>query len=279
MLFTVALRGLALAFLVWVLLTTSVPQLLARQADNPVGTVADYLLLSNVLHDANVVYVIAHPDDEVMFFLPLVLELAKPQHHNHLLIVCFSDGDADGLGAIRRQELERLAKMLGVDHVAILDFVDGMNITWDADAVADALKPFVGRDSVIVTFDDHGVLGHPNHISLYHGAVKLVKRTKNTLFKLKLLNFIDKYSFTLMTLVELFVNYVTRLVHQVFGININILFYPSLSGEMRFYSDINAVAAAYGAMMYGHYSQMVWFRYGWLLFSRYLTYNHLIQVV
>ncbi|CAN3373390.1 hypothetical protein DIURU_000320 [Diutina rugosa] len=279
MLFTVALRGLASAFLVWVLLTTSVPQLLARQADNPVGTVADYSLSSNVLHDAKVVYVIAHPDDEVMFFSPSVLELAKPQHHNHLSIVCFSDGDADGLGAIRRQELERSAKMLGVDDVAILDFVDGMNVTWDADAVADALKPFVSRDSVIITFDDHGVSGHPNHISLYHGAVKLVKRTKNTLFKLKSLNFIDKYSFTLITSVELFVNYVTRLVHQVFGININISFYPSSSGEMRFYSDINAVAAAYGAMMYGHYSQMVWFRYGWLLFSRYLTYNHLIQVV
>lgn len=279
MLFTVALRGLALAFMVWVLLTTTVPQLLARRADNPLGTVADYSILSNVLNNSQVVYVIAHPDDEVMFFLPLVLELAKPHHHNHILIVCFSDGDADGLGPIRRQELERSAKMLGIDKVTILNFEDGMNITWNADSVADALRPYITRDSVIITFDDQGVLGHPNHISLYHGAVKMVKKTKNKLFKLKLLNFIDKYSFTLLSLVELFINYVTRIVNQVLGININISFYPAKTEEMRFYSDLNALAAAYGAMMYGHYSQMVWFRYGWLLFSRYLTYNHLIQVV
>ena len=46
---------------------------------------------------------------------------------------------------------------------------------------------------------------------------------------------------------------------------------------VRLYSELNMLRLSYAAMAYGHFSQMVWFRYAWLLLSRYLTYNHLIE--
>lgn len=276
MLLTVIRRFFLVNIVVWVLLTTTLPQFLAP---TPKANLEWALPLSGQapLSRTTVVYVIAHPDDEVMFFAPLLLEMAKPARDNDLRILCFSDGDADGLGPVRRQELKRLAAMLGVNDVTILDFVDGMNITWAADDVATALRKHVPRGATIVTFDDQGVLGHPNHISLYHGAVKFAKK-QHALYVLKSLNFAEKYSFTVLTNLELFVSYITRVVNQIFRVNLNISFYPAKTSLMRYYADLNMVLAAYGAMMYGHYSQMVWFRYGWLFFSRYLTYNHLIKV-
>lgn len=278
MIFKVLFRAFWLTFFVWVILSTAIPQILLKHSPSPLGTDFSIQLLPSILHNSQVVYVIAHPDDEVMFFAPLVLELSKPLHDNTILIICFSDGDADGLGQVRRQELHRLAKMLGIGEVTILDYEDGMNITWEADAVVLSLRKHVPRGATVITFDNEGVSGHPNHISLYHGAVQFAKNHSHTLYKLKLVHFVEKYSATLLTSVELFFHYVTKLVNLVFRVNVNISFYPANTLEMRFYSDLNMMAAAYGAMMYGHYSQMVWFRYGWLLLSRYLTFNHLIKV-
>jgi N-acetylglucosaminylphosphatidylinositol deacetylase len=46
----------------------------------------------------DVLIVIAHPDDEVMFFLPLISQLSGV-FKIHLL--CISNGNADGLGETR----------------------------------------------------------------------------------------------------------------------------------------------------------------------------------
>lgn len=50
----------------------------------------------------NLLLVTAHPDDETMFFRPLIEEL-NSTHNIHLL--CFSNGDRYGLGKIRGEEL------------------------------------------------------------------------------------------------------------------------------------------------------------------------------
>jgi N-acetylglucosaminylphosphatidylinositol deacetylase len=43
----------------------------------------------------NILYVIAHPDDEAMFFVPSILSLREK---NKLWLLCLSNGDAAGLG-------------------------------------------------------------------------------------------------------------------------------------------------------------------------------------
>lgn len=67
---------------------------------------------------------IAHPDDEAMFFSPTVLALTRPETGNHVKILCLSTGNADGLGETRKKELVKSAMTLGLrqeDDVFVID--------------------------------------------------------------------------------------------------------------------------------------------------------------
>lgn len=57
---------------------------------------------------------IAHPDDEAMFFAPTVLALTRPELGNHVKILCLSSGDAEGLGETRKKELVASGLVLGL---------------------------------------------------------------------------------------------------------------------------------------------------------------------
>ncbi|XP_077899078.1 N-acetylglucosaminyl-phosphatidylinositol de-N-acetylase isoform X17 [Ictidomys tridecemlineatus] len=65
--------------------------------------------------------VIAHPDDEAMFFAPTVLGLARLKHRMSLL--CFSAGNYYNQGEIRKKELLQSCDVLGIptSRVMIID--------------------------------------------------------------------------------------------------------------------------------------------------------------
>jgi N-acetylglucosaminylphosphatidylinositol deacetylase len=44
------------------------------------------------LRNKRICLLIAHPDDEAMFFAPAVMALAKPETGNHVKILCLSSG-------------------------------------------------------------------------------------------------------------------------------------------------------------------------------------------
>ena len=81
---------------------------------------------STVVSDepARVLFLTAHPDDEVMFFAPTILslQLDKPSakdkegtsRHALAYSLCLSTGDADGLGAVRVKELENSLDILSI---------------------------------------------------------------------------------------------------------------------------------------------------------------------
>ncbi|OHX00945.1 n-acetylglucosaminylphosphatidylinositol deacetylase [Colletotrichum incanum] len=143
------------------------------------------------LENKRICLLIAHPDDEAMFFAPTVLALTKPETGNHVKILCLSSGDADGLGETRKKELVKSGMKLGLQQeqdVYIIespDFQDSMTNVWDKTKIASllgrAFAPQLARQraageepdaniDVLITFDSTGVSSHPNHISLYHGA-------------------------------------------------------------------------------------------------------------
>uniref|UniRef100_A0A0A9XT99 N-acetylglucosaminylphosphatidylinositol deacetylase n=1 Tax=Lygus hesperus TaxID=30085 RepID=A0A0A9XT99_LYGHE len=66
-----------------------------------------------------VLLVTAHPDDECIFFTPAILAFLRT-HTVHL--VCFSDGDAEGLGHIRIKELSGATSVLNLQpqHVTCI---------------------------------------------------------------------------------------------------------------------------------------------------------------
>jgi len=44
------------------------------------------------LQNKRILLLIAHPDDEAMFFAPTLLALARPENANHIKILCLSSG-------------------------------------------------------------------------------------------------------------------------------------------------------------------------------------------
>lgn len=285
------LRIIPISFVIWIVLSTIIPQTITKYHNNQIKSnsyTSSYFpydsISNNTITDREIYFVIGHPDDEVMFFSPTILELSKPIYNNDIHMICFSKGDAEdkSMGAIRHQELMRSAQILGIDSskVKVLDFTDGMDEEWPIFNINKSLKTVITEPkAVLITFDEQGVSNHPNHISLYHGVRHFAKENKNIMFKLKSLNFLEKYSSTLLTNIELFVNHFSKLIiSQMLNININVSFFDPREQSFKFYSDLNMLSVSYSAMAYGHFSQMVWFRYGWLILSRYLTFNNIIKV-
>ncbi|XP_044511376.1 N-acetylglucosaminyl-phosphatidylinositol de-N-acetylase-like isoform X5 [Mangifera indica] len=83
----------------------------------------------------NVLLVIAHPDDESMFFSPTINYMTSRAHN--VFILCMSTGNADGMGNIRKDELYRACAVFKVppEHVKILD-QDGFGKVWNHNLLA-----------------------------------------------------------------------------------------------------------------------------------------------
>ncbi|KAL9609689.1 MAG: hypothetical protein Q9167_005572 [Letrouitia subvulpina] len=249
---------------------------------------------------------IAHPDDEAMFFSPTLLALTAPELGNHLKTLCLSNGNADGLGKVREKELVASVKMLGLrseDDVLLLDtpdFVDSMTTKWDklkvADVLGRAFSPSVhksnGRQAsekagsnistatidILITFDRHGVSGHPNHIALYHGAkewlaiISKVKKSSQST--------VDLYTLTSVSLPRKYISVVDTLTTFLVGILWNMRASqreksPKGPRQLLFVNDMMQWRQGQRAMTNGHKSQMRWFRWGWIGFGRYMAVNDL----
>lgn len=97
------------------------------------------------LRNKRIILLIAHPDDESMFFSPTLQALTDPQLQNHVKILCMSTGNSEGIGETRRRELEKAAVTLGVrrrEDVFVLDderFKDGMQADWKPEEVVRVL--------------------------------------------------------------------------------------------------------------------------------------------
>ncbi|CDO93456.1 unnamed protein product [Kluyveromyces dobzhanskii CBS 2104] len=212
---------------------------------------------------SSVTLVVAHPDDEVMFFSPTLAQFDEMFPRDvPVNVVCMTSGDADGLGHIRKQELiESLQILLHGRKFSceVLDFEDGIDVVWDQQAVQKQLASSI-RDSnpLVLTFDQFGVSGHVNHISCADAVKslpylhKLHLRSDQPLYV--------KYS-----------AFITGIVKLAVG-----TFYTGIERPRYFVSTLPQYLLSVSAMSLAHASQMVWFRVGWWLFSRFCFINELI---
>lgn len=254
-------RVTTISFICWTILTTTLPLLNIKfQSQTALNAVPD------VLQNTNIQILIAHPDDEVMFFGPSILQLLKKQYNNHISLTCFSTGNNQGLGSIRSEELVRSLQILGITDYEIVNdetkFRDAMDISWDEQDILPYIK---AEAQVILTFDGDGISNHPNHKSLYMASL----RTNKKVFALKSWDMHEKYSFSLLTCLQLVKNYY---IPSIWGTE------PTKSANIFIYSDLADYLTTLTAMVAGHKSQMVWFRYGWVVLSKYLNSNELVQV-
>ncbi|KJZ75243.1 hypothetical protein HIM_05437 [Hirsutella minnesotensis 3608] len=260
------------------------------------------------LRNKRICLLIAHPDDEAMFFAPTLLALTRPETGNHVKILCLSTGNAEGLGETRRKELIKSGMLLGLrgeDDVFVVDnptdFPDSMTAEWDETKIAgllcSAFAPQLARQrsdasarptasiDVLITFDGHGVSSHPNHISLYRGArafaAELLRGKPGwsspvDLYTLTTVGVARKYSSAMdalasLTLWALAVGRGKDVKGSASDKRAHppaLLFMSPLIGD-------GGLVAARRAMTQAHKSQMVWFRHLYIVFSRYMVINDL----
>ncbi|GLI62132.1 hypothetical protein VaNZ11_004695, partial [Volvox africanus] len=118
--------------------------------------------------------VVAHPDDESLFFSTYINNAARSGVEVHIL--CLSTGNASGLGQIRVAEMRQACAALKVPESRLIiaddpQLQDGFH-PWSADAICKHLAAAFKliQPDELVTFDAGGVSGHPNHTSIYHAV-------------------------------------------------------------------------------------------------------------
>ena len=226
--------------------------------------------------------IISHPDDEAMFFTPIIVSLVEQNIPIHIL--CLSTGNVLGLGQERIRELERSCIELGVcnsnsdsslslvkslsdlirsenNKIVIVDhdeLKDGMRQTWNTELIAQLVYKFVQKFNIstILTFDERGISDHPNHIATWNGVREFKIRCERE----KCFNHVDVFQLETSSLIRKYLGVLDLIVslHKNSDHNVTI-FTPS-------------PLFAWKAMR-AHHSQFVWFRKLFVLFSRYTFVN------
>lgn len=239
----------------------------------------------------NVLLLIAHPDDETMFFSP-TLQLTE-QFAAGTYVLCLSTGDAEGQGAVRSRELAGACRLHGIPAARAFvlnhpDLQDSMTSTWSPSVIGTAVYERVRQGSfpwpdVVITFDANGVSRHPNHAACRAGAVEFATRNRGK-------HHVDVY--------ELITTGTLRKYCGVLDVLTSMALYASsfwiksarssrwskrarktiLLSRMFVVARPSTYLRGVAAMTSAHTSQMRWFRYGWLFASRYMYMNDLRKV-
>ena len=134
------------------------------------------------MNSQKLLLVTAHPDDEVMFYSPLLLALRRKQM-SCMHILCLSNGDFDGHGSTRANELYHACEVMQIpaDHVTVVNHPalrDGPNVHWSPVLIADIIIAHVNtlQPDTVITFDEYGVSGHTNHIHAHQGCLLAVSQ-------------------------------------------------------------------------------------------------------
>ncbi|BFF89386.1 N-acetylglucosaminyl-phosphatidylinositol de-N-acetylase [Drosophila madeirensis] len=210
-----------------------------------------------------VLLVTAHPDDECMFFGPLIYSLTQ-RDNCQVYILCLSNGNHEQQAKLRREELWRACIKLGIPESNIVlmnatNLPDDPNVEWRPDAVASLILHTVESLDIqaIFTFDRDGVSSHPNHCAVYYAAASLC-----------LANLLPKdckfYTLDSINLVRKYLSIFDLLCTCFMSTHWCILSWKE--------------AAVVRSAMLEHHSQMKWFRWLYIYTSRYMFINSLRQI-
>nr|XP_006138807.2 N-acetylglucosaminyl-phosphatidylinositol de-N-acetylase [Pelodiscus sinensis] len=195
-----------------------------------------------------------------MFFAPTILSLGR--FRAELWLLCGSTGNYYNQGEIRKKELVQSCAILGIppSNVTVIDhrdLPDDPAVEWDTQLLSAFVLKHVETNNInlVVTFDAGGVSGHANHIALFaalrhlRSAEKLPEGCR--VLALKSVNLLRKYI-------------------SVLDVPISCL----QSRDVLFILTKEESERAMRAMRC-HHSQLLWFRYVYLLFSRFMVINSL----
>ena len=108
----------------------------------------------------NVGIIIAHPDDESMFFIPTITSLSN---FTNLHLLCLSSGNFDGIGETRKKEFEKSSKFLNFKTSKViedLNLQDGMKNEWKKENILNHIQKFQKENEIeMVTKPNQNFLG------------------------------------------------------------------------------------------------------------------------
>lgn len=225
-----------------------------------------FTLNGRAFRKRNVLLVIAHPDDESMFFTPTINFLTSRGHN--VQILCLSNGDADGKGNVRKQELFQACVSLKVpmQQVKIVnhpDLQDGFGKVWNHDLMANIIKQEITSHCIdmIITFDKYGVSGHCNHRDVHYGVCRLLhdnSRRDIEVWELVSTNIFRKYSGPIDVWLS--------------------MFWVMLPSNGTMHCLVNEHSRRSFNAMAQHKSQWVWFRKLFVILSSYTYMNTLRKI-
>lgn len=207
-------------------------------------------------------FVIAHPDDEVMFFGPTIFHYIKKDCI--VFLMCLSTGKNYGMGKVRRNELYRSCKVLGIKQENIFIYnhtslPDSIEAKWPLEVISNQVLYLVDALNItnLITFDKYGISVHQNHCCIYYAIANLILDRQLPkfcgVFVLETVNILRKYS--------LFLD----------------IPFSMLSSRFMYMHGFKQRSVMHKAMK-KHKSQLVWFRTLYMIFSRYMLVNTLQQV-
>ncbi len=129
-------------------------------------------------------YVFPHPDDESFGPAPAIARQVRAGHEAFLLTLTRGEATSERqkhgfskeeMGRARYEEMQRVAEMLGLAGLTVLDFPDGGLSGLDPRVLEDAVARQIEKvkPAVVVTYAAHGVSGHADHL-VSHAVVKRV---------------------------------------------------------------------------------------------------------
>lgn len=193
--------------------------------------------------------IIAHPDDESMFFGPLISKILSTG--GSISIAICTDGSKGGLPETRKKEMTELS----IDHnIAsyFLGYADGELVN-SQDIQTRLYRLYKLTNSTkIITFDSKGVSSHKDHKTCYEIAKSISEYETAPIYTLKTINIIEKY---LVSILKNSKEPHTQIICSTFQEAIN-----------------------NRARMFYHRSQITWYRYLYILFSFYMDYNILTRI-
>ncbi|VDO03521.1 unnamed protein product [Rodentolepis nana] len=192
-----------------------------------------------------------------MFFSPALLSLFQKGIPVDLL--CLSSGNFYGDGHKRCQELKKSAALLGIRHLKIAidnKLPDHPREVWPTDLIQKHILQAVEKwhSKTLLSFDSYGVSGHSNHCQLFRALAEFVPRPDVKIYLLKSYNVVIKYFTPLAILLAIF-----------------------SSNALIFTVPFTSTFIPHKAMLQ-HRSQLLWFRYLYIIFSSYMYTNLFIPL-
>uniref|UniRef100_A0A6A7G3D8 N-acetylglucosaminylphosphatidylinositol deacetylase n=1 Tax=Hirondellea gigas TaxID=1518452 RepID=A0A6A7G3D8_9CRUS len=213
-----------------------------------------------------VLFVIAHPDDECMFFGPTILHFTQKEKAM-VFLICLTNGSYNNaeIGRRRQRELWESCQLLGIpaSHITLYKcehLPDHPSKIWPVVNTANIINNHLHTllCDMVITFDAGGVSGHINHRALHSSLCYLMEEQLLPpdchVYTLDSVNVVRKYS-SLMDLPY-------SLLFSSYVITLDTSQYCTIRSAMR-----------------AHASQYVWFRKMYMVFSRYVMINTLTAMI